>query len=230
MKKLIVLLVALFPLFASAQDIVDRLDAALGVSLPDDYKSKVKDLAKTNKVLKDGDGNAFTEGFIKEQMKQSWGISKGNQLIFVWSAIYNKLTNNDLYDGSDGDDKRLDEFGDVIDNIEQCGNKYVDDINAYMKKLSAEARQQSAEARQQSAEARQQSAEARQQTKEILIKSLEQLIDFYNIYKESPSIVRKEEIEMMKKDSKFIVTRCKSHNIDYKSKLGPEVMKFYGIE
>ena len=114
MKKLIVLLVALFPLFASAQDIVDRLDAALGMSLPDDYKSKVKDLAKTNKVLKDGDGNAFTEGFIKEQMKQNWGISKGNQLIFVWSAIYDKLTNNDLYDGSDGDNKRLDDFSNVI--------------------------------------------------------------------------------------------------------------------
>ena len=114
MKKLFILLVALFPLFANSQDIVDRLDAALGMSLPDDYKSKVKDLAKTNKVLKDGDGNAFTEGFIKEQMKQNWGISKGNQLIFVWSAIYDKLTNNDLYDGSDGDNKRLDDFSNVI--------------------------------------------------------------------------------------------------------------------
>ena len=33
-----------------------------------------------------------------------------------------------------------------------------------------------------------------------------------------------------RQQTKLIVTRCKSHNIDYKSKLGPEVMKFYGIE
>ena len=216
MKKLFILLVALFPLFANAQDIVDRLDAALGVSLPSDYKSKVKDFAKTNKVLKDGDGCAFTEGFIKEQMKQNWGISKSNQLIFVWSAIYNKLTNNDLYDGSDGNDKRLDEFGDVIDNIEQCGNKYVDDINAYMKKLSAEYRQQSAEYRQQSIDA--------------TLQGLNNLKRFYNYYKEDPQKTKEEDIQEFKDHSKWIISNCKKYNIDYKSKLSPEVMKFYGIE
>ena len=32
-------------------DIVDRLDKALGVTLPNEYKSKVKEFVKTNKVI-----------------------------------------------------------------------------------------------------------------------------------------------------------------------------------
>ena len=34
----------------------------------------------------------------------------------------------------------------------------------------------------------------------------------------------------MKEQAKIIILDCKEYNIDYKSKLSPEVRKFYGIE
>jgi hypothetical protein len=132
MKKLTFLfLLTLLPLMASAQsqdNLVDRVSRAVGVRLPDGYEAKVKEFANTNKVLKDEEAADFTEKWIVGQMKTSWGIDRGNQLLFVWSAIYKKITNRDLYDGSDGIDKRLDEYAEVMDNIEACGKKYREDL------------------------------------------------------------------------------------------------------
>ena len=59
---------------------------------------------------------------------------------------------------------------------------------------------------------------------------LNQLIDFYNLYKRDPSTVRQEEIDRSKKNAKKTIESCKMYNIDYKAKLSKEILKFYGIE
>ncbi len=46
----------------------------------------------------------------------------------------------------------------------------------------------------------------------------------------NPNSVKQEEKNRMKESAKHIIQRCKEFNIDYKSKLSPEVRKFYGIE
>ena len=143
----------------SQTDIIDRLDATLGVSLPSEYKANIRGNEKMQRVIKSKIGSEYTEGFIKEQMNSSWGINNQNQLIFVWSAVYKQITDEDLYDGSDGDDSRLDDFGDIVDRWEACGNKYAEGFNKYMEQKSAEAERRSAEAKQKSAEAERRSAE-----------------------------------------------------------------------
>ena len=153
---LLTLAFCLFPVLPAfaQEDIVNRLDKALGVTLPSEYKSKVKAFVQGSKVL-EGLGVIPTEKFIKEQMKEDWGINKQNQLLFIWDAIYEQITKKNFYDGEDGNKQRLDDFENALDKIEACGKKYKQDYKAYMEQQSAEAKQQSAEARQQSAEARQ---------------------------------------------------------------------------
>ena len=142
-----------FPTQAQSQtDIIDRLDATLGVSLPSEYKANIRGNEKMQRVIKSKSGSEYTEGFIKEQMNSSWGINNQNQLIFVWSAVYKQITDEDLYDGSDGDDNRVDDFAEVVDRWEACGIKYAEGFNKYMEQKSAEAKQRSAEAKQRSAE------------------------------------------------------------------------------
>ena len=136
----------------SQTDIIDRLDATLGVSLPSEYKANIRGNEKMQMVIKSKIGSEYTEEFIKEQMNSSWGINNQNQLIFVWSAVYKQITDEDLYDGSDGDDSRLDDFAEVVDRWEACGNKYAEGFNKYMEQKSAEAKQRSAEAQKRSAE------------------------------------------------------------------------------
>ena len=198
------------PLFAqNTEDIVDRLDKALGVSLPSEYRSKIKTFAQDNEILKDKDGFAFTEQFIKDQMKTNWGINQQNQYLFVWDTVFEQITKKNIYTGEDGDERRLGEFEKVMDIVEACGKKYHTDFTAYMRQISEEAKKQSEEA----------------------IKSgLQEMIRFYNLYKKNPSNVRKDELEKAIALGKDFVSSSKEFNIDYKSILGPEILKFYGIE
>ena len=214
----------------SQTDIIDRLDATLGVSLPSEYKANIRGNEKMQMVIKSKIGSEYTEEFIKEQMNSSWGINNQNQLIFVWSAVYKQITDEDLYDGSDGDDSRLDDFGDVVDRWEACGNKYAEGFNKYMEQKSAEAKQRSAEAERRSAEADRRSAEARQEIIKTTHRRINQLVQFYNLYKEDPNSVKQENLEWMLGNAKEIVQDCKEYNIDYKKELTPELLKFYGIE
>ena len=277
----------------NTKDIVDRLNTSLGVSLPSQYQTTVKNFVKNSKILSDQDAQTFTEQFIKDQMTTSWGINKQNQLIFVWDAVYGQILNNkQLYTGEDGNQARLDEFEKVIEKAEACGKKYNEGFKTYMKQRSAEARQQSAEARQQSAEARQSRVitaysflyenirfytlrnvaeeEEIEKAKEyfkdniknckefkinyqsllptevqryygvnpvkqnsltcdkaivqILNIGLQEIVNLYNIYQKAPQAKR--EI----RDIKDYIKDCKEHNIDYKSKLSPEVRRFFGVE
>ena len=139
------------------ENIVDRLDKELGITLPKEYQNVVKVFVDTSQVLKYdkySDAADFTANFIKHKMKYNWNINKQNQLLFIWHSIYQQCTNKDLYDGEDGNDKRLEECEEAIDSIDLCGLTYKNEFVAHMNKLTAEARQQSAEARQQSAEAK----------------------------------------------------------------------------
>ena len=214
----------------NTKDIVDRLEAALGVTLPSPYRAKFKEFVATNKIMCDEGSNAFTEQFIKDQMKANLGINRQNQFLFVWNAIYHEIKKDYIYDGSDGNFTILDDYDKVSDAMDACEAKYRKDYISYIKKRSAEADRRSAEADRRSAEAKQRSAEAKQRSEEALLEGLDALKWFYDYYKELPNSVKPDDIKEFKNTAKWIIPRCKEYNIDYKSKLSPEVRKFYGIE
>ena len=209
----------------NTKDIVDRLNTSLGVSLPSQYQTTVKNFVGNNRVLANKNANTFTEQFIKDQMKNSWGINKQNQLLFIWDAIYGQILNKQLYTGEDGNQKRLDEFEKVMEKAEACGKKYNEGFKAYMKQRSAEADRRSAEARQQSAEARQQSAEARQSRVITAYSFLYENIRFYTLR----NVAEEEEIEKAKEYFKDNIKNCKEFKINYQSLLPTEVQRYYGV-
>ena len=196
----------------SQTDIIDRLDATLGVSLPSEYKAKFRDFVKTNIALCDEGSNAFIEKFITDQMKANQNISKQSQLLFVWNAIYHAITGKYIYTGEDGNDKLLNEYGDVFEEIDACEKKFRSSYIAYTKLRSAEADRRF--------------AEARQKNIQLTNDGLVQLKDFYKIREYAYD----KEIEETKKYAKHVIQNCKEYNIDYKKELTPEMLKFYGIE
>jgi hypothetical protein len=251
MKKLTFLfLIILLPLMACAQsqsqdNLVDRVSRAVGVRLPDGYEAKVKEFVTKSKVL-EGIRGEFTETWIAGQMKTSWGIDKGNQLLFVWDAVYEQITKKNFYDGEDGNKKRLDEFEKVMDKVEACGKKYKEDFTPYMKRRIAEAKRRIAEADRRIAEADRRSAEADRRSAEadreiikITYDRLKQLTEFHRLYKRNPSTVMPNEISHFNNSAKHIIANCKEYNIDYKAilrkELGDdkkvaELLKFFGVE
>ena len=76
-------------------------------------------------------------------------------------------------------------------------------------------------------------AELDKQSAESLISSLENLARFYNRYKKDPSTIKDDEVKQRKENWKQVIQRCKEckdEKINYKDKLTPEMLKFYGEE
>lgn len=206
-----------------------------GLKLPKVYQTKLDDFLANNNVMKDHDAKNFTLNFIEKEMEADWSISKENQLLFIWHAIYKQVTGNDLYDGKDGDQKIAEDFSNKAVNIRirACGQKYRSGIISYMNELSAEAQQRSAEADRRSAEA----VKNIMHTDSIWIK--QHMQELYDLYTRNPEIVKQEEIDFMKRSAKEIIDSCKKYNINYRAILQKEVgdakkvdaiLKFYGVE
>ena len=168
-------LFALLPTHMLAQEtIINRLEKKLDVKLPNDYESKVKEFldtcfwnveSKDNNTIRDIKTRMqnFTEQFVVEHMKEDWGINRQNQLLFIWAEITDQIVGDGIYDGEDGDNKRLQEYEKAIDNIVACGEKYKNGMIPLIQEKSAEAKQRSAEAKQRSAEYEKQIAANKQQ-------------------------------------------------------------------
>ncbi len=188
-----------------------------------------------NNVMKDEWTKAFTINFVEKEMEADRWISKENQLLFIRHAIYKQVTDNDLYDGQDGNQKIAEDFNNrgVNIRIRACWQKYRNWALAYMNQRSAEARQQSAEARQQSAEA----IKTIMQQDSIRVK--ERMTEFYDLYIQNPNNIKQDDLNFMKKSTKEFIADCKKRDIDYRAILLKEVwdkrkvediLKFYGIE
>lgn len=90
-------------------------------SMPSVYKNKL------NAFIQDREDAFFNLGvykytvdFANKEMEVDWEISKDNQWLFVWHAIYGDFVDEDLYDIDDGDSKRLEEFDKTYKRIEDC--------------------------------------------------------------------------------------------------------------
>ena len=234
------------PAFAQ-EDIVDRLDKALGVTLPSEYQSKLKTFVQSSLVFKDKDASELTEQFIKEEMKKDWGISKQSQLLFIWTALNEKINGGFLYEGSDGNENRLEEFASIMNTYDDCGKRYETAFRAHTKQRSEEADRRSEEAKQRTAEYERQTAEAQQRSAEAVKKIVKQdsiwvkerMVEFYDIYTQNPNIIKQDDLSFMKESTIGFIADCKKRNIDYRAILLKELgdkkkvddlLKLFGVE
>lgn len=220
-------------------NIISNIQRRTWVSLPNLYLQKVQNFVLNDDVMKDSGNLKYTEDFIVKQMQSNRWISKQNQLLFIRSAIYNKIMKKSLYnwDTWDWNDKRLDEYDDALEYIVDCWQKYKDWLLSYMNRRSADADRRSADADRRIA-----NAKKRLQQLETEISSirnniarnssqwLQYLNDLYTICKNNSNYLSSDDFKKVKKIGYDLISLCKQNNIDYKSKLSPEVRKFYGVE
>lgn len=156
--------------------------------------------------MKDEGTNAFTKDFVSKEMETDWSISKENQLLFIWHAIYKQVTDKDLYDGQDGDQKIEEDFNNKTVNvrIRACGQKYRNGALAYMNQRSAEAKRDQIN----------QALEKINQSLEILSSSIEKYEQ--NITKWASGQEARTNLQKFKQDKEKIVNR--TNEIKYKLK------------
>ena len=213
------------------ETIFDRLDKKLGVKLPNEYQTKVREWIDTcGWIVESKDNNTirdikkrmqnFTEQFIVEQMKEDWGIDRQNQLLFIWDAIIDKIVGKEIYDGEDGNSKRLQEFEKALDNLEACGEKYKEGIMPLVNEASAEYDRQIAANKQQIAESKQKAIME-------IKKSCDAIIIIYDCYLIDPKGVNLEEC---KKAAKNMIQVCKEAGYNYKEEILPVLRQKVGDE
>ena len=246
---LLTLAFCLFPVMPAfaQEDIVDRLDKALGVTLPSEYQSKLKTFVQSSLVFKDKDASELTEQFIKDEMKKDWGISKQSQLLFIWTALNEKINGEFLYEGSDGNENRLEEFASIMNTYDDCGKRYETAFRAHTKQRSEEADRRSEEYERRSEEYERQSEEADRRSAEavkVIVKQdsiwvKERMVEFYDIYTQNPNIIKQDDLSFMKESTIGFIADCKKRNIDYRAILLKELgdkkkvddlLKFFGVE
>ena len=216
------------------ENIVDRLNKALNLKLPDKYDAEARKFIEKFEITRDKNVIAFTEKFLVEQMKEDLGVNKQDQYLFLLSVCFNELTNEFLYCGEDGNEKRLESCNAVWDKLEQIQNKYSDEFLVYLEQIKAEQQQRIENANQrieeymrQSAEYKRQSAENRVKINEGLNKALYVYKDIYLSYKQLPN---DEHLRKVKENLPKLIILCDKYEVDYKKTLTPEMLKFYGIE
>ena len=156
-------------------------------------------------------------------MQSSRWISKQNQLLFIWDAVYEQITSKNIYTWEDGNGGRLADFENVMDRVEQCWKSYNSGFKAYMRQVAADADRRATDADRDF-------NNSRQENIRLTNKWLNQLIEFYNLYRRNPSSINQDEIRQTKEYAKHVIQNCKQYNINYKAKLSPEVRRFYGID
>ena len=209
------------------ENLVDRLNKALNLKLPDKYDAEARKFIEKFEITRDKNVIAFTEKFLVEQMKEDLGVNKQDQYLFLLTTCFEEITGDYLYYGDDENGKRFDDYSNIMDKLEQIKKKYGEGLDAYLKQISAEADQQIAAADQQIAAADQQIAESRQETIKSLNNSLNLLKEFYLSYKQLPN---EEQLRKFKENAQKLLPLWKKYEVDYKKTLTPEMLKFYGIE
>ena len=237
------------------ENIVDRLNKALNLKLPDKYDAEARKFIEKYENISYDFVITFTEQFIVEQMKVDLGINKQDQYLFILSVCFNELTSEFLYCGEDGNEKRLESCNAVWDKLEQIQNKYSDEFLVYLEQIKAEQQQrienanrrieeankqieeyerQSAEYNRQSAEYNRQSAEYNRQSAENRVKINEGLNKALYVYKDIylsiNQIPNDEDLRKLKENLPKLIILCEKYEVDYKKTLTLEMLKFYGIE
>ena len=160
-KSILFLMMLLAAATLSAQDLVDRVSQAVGVELPSEYRLKVKDFVANDTIMRTRSATQFTEQFLKEQMKEDWGMSKMHQYLFMWSTVYEEITKKFLYDWLDDDDEvRSNDYENHLKTLIAFRENYKKEFKAYMEAGIAEADRRIVDAQRRSADADRRIADA----------------------------------------------------------------------
>ena len=101
-------------------NLLDKMNQKFWINLPSQYNENLKSFISNSNTLNYEAAAKFTENFISEQMSQDWWVSEENKYLFIRCAIYYILTNQELYDWSDWNEQRYNEYEIAFEYFLNC--------------------------------------------------------------------------------------------------------------
>ena len=223
----------------NSTNLLDKMNQRFSLDIPASYSNKLRGFVSNSATLNLDVAAYYTESFIIKQMATDQGISKSNQYLFIWDRIYAVLSNSELYDGNDGDEKRYKEYEIAFDFVLSCEKEYKENLKEVLEKEQ----QKSKDDAQKAKDDLQKSKDDLQKSKDDAIKAdkkgLEELVNYYMIYKKDPSSALDSELQAVREIANDLINTCRKHDLDYSKYLlqymkdekeVEALIKFYGIE
>ena len=237
----------------NSTNLLDKMNQRFSLDIPASYSNKLRGFVSNSATLNLDVAAYYTESFIIKQMATDQGISKSNQYLFIWDRIYAVLSNSELYDGNDGDEKRYKEYEIAFDFVLSCEKEYKENLKEVLEKEQQKSKDDAQKAKddlQKSKDDLQKSKDDLQKSKDDLQKSkddaikadkkgLEELVNYYMIYKKDPSSALDSELQAVREIANDLINTCRKHDLDYSKYLlqymkdekeVEALIKFYGIE
>ena len=142
-------------------NLLDKMNQKFWINLPAQYNENLKNFISNSTTLHNEAASQFTENFISEQMSQNRWISKENQYLFIWCTIYSTLTNWELYDWTDWNTQRYNEYEMAFDYFLNCEENYKTKLKELMENEQQRARDDAQRARDDAQTARNDAQRAR---------------------------------------------------------------------
>ena len=187
------------------RNMVDRVQQATWVKLPEEYNELIRDFIQFGDVFNDHEVCEYTINFICDKMRTDlWKtITKENQLLWIRCKVFVCLFNESPYDWWDNDEERFQQFKANIDFFDDCWEQYIEWIKTMTKRRTEEANERI--------------KKSDEQMIKLNYEWLKDLAEFFQIWESNPELVKEQEIEQSIKYAKDIVEGCKSYNINYKN-------------
>lgn len=184
-------------------NLLDKMNQKFWITLPSQYNENLKNFISNSATLRNEAAAKFTENFISEQMSQNRWISKENQYLFIRCAIYYTLTNWELYDWTDWNEQRYNEYEIAFEYFLNCEENYKTNLRIIM------------ENELKNADERLQKSENDIMASDTLL--LNEMVRFYNLNKNNSNILTAWEIQEIKRIAKETIESCNRHWIDYRA-------------
>jgi len=224
---------------SETNNLLDKMNQKFWITLPQQYNENLKNFISNSITLNYEAVAKFTEKFISEQMSQNRWISTENQYLFIRCAIYYILTNWELYDWSDWNGQRYNEYEIAFEYFLNCEENY----KIGLKELIENEKQTAENDLQKSKDDLQKSRDDLQKSRDDLLRTdtlwLIEIIRFYDTYQKNPNLLNQEELEQISKASKDLIKFCERDWIDWKSVITEvvwnkeevdKILKFYWIK
>ena len=119
----------------NSTNLLDKMNQRFALDIPASYSNKLRGFVSNSATLNLDVAANYTESFIIKQMATDQGISKSNQYLFIWDRIYAVLSNSELYDGNDGDEKRYNEYETAFDFVLSCEKEYKENLKEVLENI-----------------------------------------------------------------------------------------------
>lgn len=209
-------------------DIIWNIERDTWIKFPASYRERFCDFVYNHPTMKRDFIIEYTKKFIKEKLSEDWWIDKSNQLLFICSAIENKVSGESLYKNLEEiNQKRKEDFKNTAIRVFRVWKAYTSWLINLANNISAKSEARSMELAEKNKKTEEDINKIKEDNIKKLKDGLKELMESYKEYENNP---RDEVLKELRASAKRrLIPGCRENGINPHDFLTPEACKDLGF-